>query len=75
MIEESNFDLVELTALVKLATEQTAVRDVAVSISRANMEGAFKATGTNLRSGLEGDHASIPLLNVIKSALQGALQL
>lgn len=84
MINESNFDLRQLTALVKFATERVAVRDVAVPLTSVDLqgvtletkeEGAFKATITNLRGGVEDTHASQQLLNVIKRALRGALQL
>ena len=84
MINERNIDLRELTKLVKLATEQIGVRDVAASLTDSNFEGelqeakvvgAFKGAITNLQGDTADSAAPQSLLDVIKRALQGALQL
>lgn len=83
MIVESDFSLKQLTALVKLATEQTASPEGAVPVSSTNFvaelsaakaSGAFNAAIANLPDNA-GASASMPLAYVIKQALQGALQL
>lgn len=84
MIDANNFDLRRLTNLVKSAIEQIAVRDASVPLSNVASErdlreakamSAFNAAITNLQDDTELTASSQHLLDVIKHALRGALQL
>ena len=84
MIDENEFDLRELTKLVKLATAQIDGLDVAASAKIAliedelrhpMMKGPLKPAIDSLQGGMAGVPVSASPLEVIKRGLRGALQI